>query len=140
MWFHPSQTLWTQEEREALQKYIASTNQKKRKNWIECAAAVKTKDVRQCFDFYTLQLRQSGVAKPQRHEWTQEDCEKLARFQQSGLSWKQFQQKHFPGLALGQLKNQSHKLKCERQKNECQSNGNEYLGFLELLADIDCDM
>jgi hypothetical protein len=61
VWFHPSQTLWTQEEREALQKYIASTNPKKRKNWIECAKAVKTKDVRQCFDFYTDVLYYSIV-------------------------------------------------------------------------------
>ena len=103
--------LWTEEERQALARYVSICDENSRKSWVECAAIVKTKNPRQCYDFYSLQVKQNQVNKPHRHTWTQEECEVLMRHDEREMTWKEFQEQFFPNLTLGQLKNQANLLK-----------------------------
>ena len=103
--------LWSDEERRTLAKFVESCDDAKRKDWVKCSAKVKTKTPRQCFDFYFLQQKNSCVREPQRHAWTQEECEKIRAFNSKETSWKKFQEEQLPYLTLSQIKNMSHFLK-----------------------------
>ena len=128
---------WKQGEREALAEYVRTSDPKKRMDWIGCAKAIKAKSARQCYDFYTLQHKQGGEAKPERHIWTQQDNERIAKRGESGQTWSQFQAEFFPNLALGQLKNQAHKLRAQWNVREmAKQEHSEYGEFLSLMRHI----
>ena len=95
-------SLWNQFEIERLQLYM--NRHANNPCWRDCASFVQSKSIRQCYDYYQLQLATEKKAQ-NNHKWTAEDNEKLLQFDPRRISWRQFQKQNFEDLTLSQLKN-----------------------------------
>ena len=84
--------LWTEEEKQKLMQFVENNGSPGRISWVGCAEFLRSKNPRQCYDYYSLHQAQRDDEKPQRHAWTQEENEKIQKFRENEMTWKQFQQ------------------------------------------------
>ena len=79
------------------------------------------KDDGAALDDNTKNTNQNSVAvskKNPKHRWTQAEVELLRTHSSDESSWKEFQEKNFPGFTVGQLKNQFQQLVRREEKGE----------------------
>ena len=79
------------------------------------------KDSGAALDDKTKSTNQNSIAvskKNPKHRWTQAEVELLRTHSSDESSWKEFQEKNFPGFTVGQLKNQFQQLVRREEKGE----------------------
>ena len=96
-------TVWLDVEVARMEQYL-EMHESEKINWRRCASFVKTRNARQCYDYYQLQM-DANSERPQRHVWTLEEQEVLMTYDKQRETWREFRQRCFPQYTLSQLKN-----------------------------------
>ena len=109
-------TVWLCEEIARLEQYLEA-HEGEKTDWRRCAAFVKSRNARQCYDYFQLQM-DSNAGMQQRHVWTADEQALLMTYDRQRETWRDFRARCFPEFTLSQLKNQFRLERGRKAKSE----------------------